>query len=135
MHGNQTGIRAADDATVTLNVPFGLVFGGEALTLRKSKVYANTEGSAGLYLEGEPSQVDLGTLSEAGLNELYDNTGVQLLDARPGREELNLVLITLSETRLQGVMPEPGTYLAEGAPYFNEPYFSILGVGNGIRVY
>jgi hypothetical protein len=165
VYHNQTGIRATGDATVMLvesavfehvdsglvaeddarvnlqasevhdNSPFGLVFGGNTLTLRSSKVYANTEGGAGVYIEGEPSKVDLGTLSEPGLNDIYDNTGVQLLDARPDREELNLIFITLSETRLNGVFPEPGIYVAEGGPYFNNPYFTILGVGNGIQVY
>jgi hypothetical protein len=165
LYRNQTGIRASGDATVMLvesavfehldsglvaeddarvnlqasevhsNTPFGLVFGGDTLTLRSSKLYANTEGGAGLYIEGDPSKVDLGTLSDPGLNELYDNTGVQLLDARLDREELNLVFITLSETRLNGEHPAPGIYVAEGGPYFNHPYFTILGIGNGIQVY
>lgn len=165
VYRNQTGIRLTGDATLTLedsavfghadsglvaegnarvslqasevynNTPFGIVFGGDALTLRGSKVYANLEGGAGLYVEGNPTKVDLGTLSEPGQNELYDNTGVQLLDARPDRDEPNLVFITLSETRLNGLLPAPGAYVAEGTPYFNEPYFSILGVNNGIWVY
>lgn len=45
------------------------------------------------------------------------------------------MFITLSETRLNGLLLEPGAYLAEGTPYFNVPYFAILGVNNGIRVY
>jgi hypothetical protein len=36
---------------------------------------------------------------------------------------------------LNGLRLEPGTYVAEGAPYFNDQYFSTLGVNNGIRVY
>jgi hypothetical protein len=62
---------------------------------------------------------------------------VQLLDARPDREEPNLVFITLSETRLNSLLLEPGTDVAEGAPFptLNEAYLSILGVNNGIRVY
>lgn|GEM_PF-805834 len=165
LHRNQTGIRASGDAALTIensaifnhtdsglraegnarvrlqasevhnNTRFGLVFSGAELTLRGTKVYANLEGGAGVYIEGDPSKVDLGTLSEPGLNEIYDNLGVQLLDARPDRQEPNLVFITLSETRLNGLLLEPGVYLAEGTPYFNVPYFAILGVNNGIRVY
>lgn len=117
------------------NQPFGVVFGGNALVMRDSKIYQNTEGGAGLYIEGTPQVVDLGTLSEAGNNQLYDNTGVQLLDARADQDELNTVFITLRSTQLNGVLPEAGTYLAEENPYFNDPFFTILGRNNGIRIY
>jgi hypothetical protein len=117
------------------NQPFGVVFGGDVLVMRDSKIYQNTDGGAGLYVEGTPQAVDLGTLSEAGNNQLYDNTGVQLLDARADQAELNTVFITLRATRLNGALPEAGTYLAEETAYFNDPFFTILGRNNGIRVY
>jgi len=44
------------------------------------------------------------------------------------------VFITLSETRLNGLLPAPGTYVAEGTPYFKVPYFAILGMWSGILV-
>jgi hypothetical protein len=36
---------------------------------------------------------------------------------------------------LNGLRLEPGTDVAEDAPYFNEPYYAILDMWNGIRVY
>jgi hypothetical protein len=44
--------------------------------------------------------------------------------------------IGLLQGRLEPVLARrAGNRRPEGRPYFNDPYFSILGVNNGIRVY
>lgn len=121
------------------NAQAGLWFSGKTLTLRDSVIRDNA--NFGLYVEGVPARVDLGSFTQAGLNDLHGNgpngSADQILDVRPDRGALgDPDAFTLSATLLNGLAPTADVYPGDGKwPYLNSPYFSILGKNNVIRVY
>ncbi len=112
----------------------GLWHGGANLVMRGTTVQGNAE--FGVYVDGTPELVDLGTFFEPGENDLHgngpDGNGDQLLDARPDRDTLGPIVFTVSATDLQGERPAPDVYVGL---YLDSPRFSILGKNNVIQFY
>jgi hypothetical protein len=145
---SQRGLEASEQAKVTLkssefynNGMGGLLFGGATLQVRGTNIHDNS--SFGVYIEGEPTKIDLGTFTEPGNNKLENNAkvegaagGDQLLDVRADQVTLGEIVFTVSATTLNGATIAPDVYPGNGVwPYLNSPYFSILGVNNVIQFY
>ncbi len=123
------------------NLAGGLMFSGDTLKVRQSSFHSNLE--FGAYIEGEPKGIDFGTFADEGQNSFENNArsdggpgGDQLLDARTDRATLGEVSFTISATTFNGFKPAPDVYPGDGIwPFFNSPYFSILGQNQVIRFY
>jgi hypothetical protein len=114
----------------------GIWLHGGSIVLRTTQIDGNTD--FGIYVEGEPTRVDLGSFTEVGDNDVFGNgpngAGDQIIDARPELlQPGDPSVFTLRDTRLQQMLPTPDIYV--GPRFDTYPMFSILYQNNVINVY
>ena len=159
--GNQDALRSEDSENVTLrdssivsSTRYGVYANGGAVsikntsiesggdhglyalsntvvTVRQTEVFGN--GGNGIRVEGEGARVDLGDDTEAGNNEIYDNTHGQIHDARPASatSQVTLSATELSKTTSGLSEPPAGTY---SGPGFSQ-YGIVIDNGTSVIVY
>lgn len=123
------------DSDVSANGQGGIWMSAAQLKLRGTTVKGN--GDHGVYVDGAPLSVDLGTFSDPGENDLDGNgpNGISghLMDVRPDRPGIETpVIFTVSRTLIGGQYPTPDVYVGL---HIDPLGFSVLGTNNVIQIY